>query len=221
MFWNFEMLDVKPHTSEDHVGRPAPITNFPMLLTSGIELVLTITRFKLFLKCNYSNSSSIFVCVRQNRLTNRPGRRQPLHKRPVSWLFSLQVAQLCNSTASDLRTWAFIGTKYITCSSIRPTVRALFAFFFYSPAESAKSSGNTYDLKWRRYLTGENGRPADWGERGRGFGCRLLFVFWDAWGFPLELASDRALHISLYTLRSDTSRRVMAPGGLEEEELVI
>ena len=32
-----EMLDVKPYIgSEDHVGRPAPITNFPMLLTSGI-----------------------------------------------------------------------------------------------------------------------------------------------------------------------------------------
>ena len=35
----FEMLDVKPYIgSEDHVGRPAPITNFPMLLTSGIFL---------------------------------------------------------------------------------------------------------------------------------------------------------------------------------------
>lgn len=35
----FEMLDVKPYIgSEDHVGRPAPITNFPMLLTSGIVL---------------------------------------------------------------------------------------------------------------------------------------------------------------------------------------
>lgn len=31
-----EMLDVKLHSSEDHVGRPAPITNFPMLLTTGI-----------------------------------------------------------------------------------------------------------------------------------------------------------------------------------------
>lgn len=31
-----EMLDVKAQTSEDHIhGRPAPISNFPMLLTSG------------------------------------------------------------------------------------------------------------------------------------------------------------------------------------------
>jgi hypothetical protein len=43
----FEMLDVKPYIgSEDHVGRPAPITNFPMLLTSGI--VLSFQRLLLF-----------------------------------------------------------------------------------------------------------------------------------------------------------------------------
>ena len=31
------MLDVKAPTSEDQIhGRPAPISNFPMLLTSGI-----------------------------------------------------------------------------------------------------------------------------------------------------------------------------------------
>lgn len=33
------MLDVKLHHSDDQIGRPAPITNFPMLLTNGSQII--------------------------------------------------------------------------------------------------------------------------------------------------------------------------------------
>lgn len=66
------MLDVKPINSGEHIGRAAPIANFPMLISSGrLAKSVSLVRY-------YSDRIVFFQNLRINRRGRRPQHRRPL-----------------------------------------------------------------------------------------------------------------------------------------------
>nr|CAH0106672.1 unnamed protein product [Daphnia galeata] len=106
------MLDVKPYIgSEDHVGRPAPITNFPMLLTSESTYKSAWTSPTASQASGYGShntSSSTALTVVAKTTTSTSTDSQHLRQSDPYQMFGATSSRLASSGSGQIQLWQFL-----------------------------------------------------------------------------------------------------------------
>ncbi|KAI9551712.1 D-binding protein D-ETS-3 [Daphnia sinensis] len=111
-FFFFEMLDVKPFSgSEDQVGRPAPITNFPMLLTSESNYKSawtspTASQASGYGSHNTSSSTALTVVAKTTSSTSTDS--QHLRQSDPYQMFGATSSRLASSGSGQIQLWQFL-----------------------------------------------------------------------------------------------------------------
>lgn len=108
------MLDVKPVTNEQHIGRPAPISSFPMLLTSESNYKSAWTSPTASQASGYGshNNSVVTSTAKSGTATgDQQQQQQQQHLRQSSdpyQMFGATSSRLASSGSGQIQLWQFL-----------------------------------------------------------------------------------------------------------------